>query len=260
MAHERRRTAQVRIVADPDALNRAAAGEFVARARRAVQAFGRFSVALAGGSTPRGLYALLAGAPYRNRIRWERVHVFWTDERCVPSDHPESNFRMAHECLLSRVPMPDANIHQVQTGRGDPAFVARAYERTIRKWFRLPSGAFPEFDLVVLGLGEDGHTASLFPNAKALHETRRLVIDTAGGRPNVARVTLSVPVLNHAQRLLWLVAGASKASVVRRVLREPARCDELPAQRVHPSHGTSLWLVDREAARLLARPNAIMRR
>ena len=252
MPHDVRSPAsQVRIVPDLDALSREAADEFVKLVQQQAQGSRRFSVALTGGSTPRQLYSLLASEPYRNRIPWECVHVFWGDERCVAPDHPDSNFRMAHEVLLSRVPIPPENIHRVPAEEGDPASVATTYERTVRTFFQLREGALPEFDLVLLGLGEDGHTASLFPRSAALQERQHLVTATTGGVPHLPRVTLTIPVLNYARRLLWLVTGAQKAAVVQAVLEGVEQSEDLPARLVHPRQGASLWLLDQAAAALL---------
>jgi 6-phosphogluconolactonase len=180
--------------------------------------------------------------------------VFWGDERCVPADHPDSNFRQAFDLLLARVPLPPVNVYRVPTGSGDPTLAAAAYERTLRTFFRVPDGGWPVFDLVWLGLGADGHIASLFPHSEAIEETRRAVIATSGGQPNLPRVTLTLPVLNHAKHLVWLVAGAKKASIVREVLEGVERPEALPAQRVKLVHGTALWLIDRAAAGLLRAP------
>jgi len=242
MAHE------VRVAADEASLSREAAEEFVRLAQEAVQARGRFSVALAGGSTPRALYALLASEPYQSRVPWAQVHVFWGDERCVSPDRPESNFRMAQEALLARVPVPSTQVHRIAGESGDPVAAAKSYERTLHTWFHVQDGAMPVFDLILLGLGEDGHTASLLPHGAAARETRRFAVEAHGGNPNLPRVTLTVPVLTHARRLVWLVAGARKASVVRKVLEGPEQLDALPAQRVRSVAGISLWLLDQQAA------------
>lgn len=241
----------IRVFPDLESLSREAAEQFVRLAQQQAHEGRRFSVALAGGSTPRRLYELLAGEPYRSRVPWEVVHVFWSDERWVPSDHPDSNFRQAFDLLLTHVPLPAVNIYRVPIGSGDATLAAATYERTLQTFFKLQDGAWPAFDLVVLGLGEDGHVASLFPKSAALQETHHSVIATTGGNPDVPRVTLTLPVLNHAKRLLWLVAGAKKASVVRDALEGADRAEELPAQLVRPAHGTALWFLDRAAAGLL---------
>ncbi|PIQ83668.1 MAG: 6-phosphogluconolactonase [Candidatus Omnitrophica bacterium CG11_big_fil_rev_8_21_14_0_20_63_9] len=241
----------IRVFADLESLSREAAEQFVRLAQQQAQAGCRFSIALAGGSTPRRLYELLAGEPYRSRVPWASVHAFWGDERWVPPDHPDSNFRQAFSLLLTHVPLPAGNIYRVPTGSGDATLAAATYERTLRTFFKLQDGAWPAFDLVVLGLGEDGHVASLFPQSAALQEAHHAVTATTGGNPNVPRVTLTLPVLNHAKHLVWLVAGAQKASVARDVLEGADRAEELPAQRVRPTHGEAMWLLDRAAAGLL---------
>ena len=252
MPHDVRSPAsQVRVASDLDELSREAADEFVKLIQQQAQGSRRFSVALTGGSTPRQLYSLLASEPYRNRIPWGCVHVFWGDERCVPPDYPESNFRMAHDVLLSQVPIPPENIHRIPTEEGDPASVATTYERTVQTFFQLREGALPEFDLVLLGLGEDGHIASLFPRAAALQETQRLVVATTGGDPYLPRVTLTVPVLNKAKQVMWLVAGKEKAPMVQTVLEGSERANDMPAQMIRPTRGVSLWFVDRAAAQFL---------
>jgi 6-phosphogluconolactonase len=208
-----------------------------------------FSLAIAGGSTLRPLYRRLAHEPYRSRLPWARIHIFWTDERCVSPEHAESNFGAAWRALLSRVPIPPANIHRIPVGHPHPDL---AYERVLRRFFRHGRPPLPRFDLLILGLGVDGHAASLFPNDPALDVDDRWVTTAAGGTPPLPRITLTLPALTRARRILWLASGPTKASAVRRVLRGPGRLDGLPAQRIQPRRGSALWLVDRQAARLLA--------
>ena len=239
------------MVDDAHRFSHEAAEAFIRIVHRRARAGHALSVALAGGSTPRQLYELLATEPYRSRIPWRSLHVFWGDERCVPPHHPASNFRMAREALLARVPIPAANIHRVPTEYVDPPSIAAWYERTLRAFFDVRATAWPMFDLILLGLGEDGHTASLFPRSPALHDQHHLVLAAKGGHPHVPRITLSIPVLNHAQHLLWLVNGVSKASIVRMVLAGPYRPQEIPAQQIQPVHGAALWLLDRAAACLI---------
>lgn len=236
---------------DAEQMSQEAANRFTQLAQQQIQASGHFSAALAGGSTPKRLYELLASKPYRSRIPWQSVYLFWGDERCVPPDHPESNFRMAHEALLSSVPIPQTNIHRIPVDRVDPEQAARLYERTLRTFFRLSAEAWPEFDLILLGLGGDGHVASLLPNSPALRESRRLVVATTSGHPDLPRVTLTLPVLNHARHLMWLVAGPEKASMVRAVLERGDRPEEVPAGRVKSTGGKIFWFLDRAAAGLL---------
>jgi 6-phosphogluconolactonase len=230
--------------ADPDALADAAAELFAGAASAAQLVQGRFSVALAGGSTPRALYARLAGPDVR--VDWSHVHVFWSDERCVPPGDPDSNYRMAHEALLAHVPLPAGNLHRIR-GELDPPQAADEYERELRAFF---GDDAPQFDLVLLGLGDDGHTASLFPGSPALHETRRWVVAVEHDGPPpplVPRVTFTPPVLNAARSVIFLVAGRAKAARLAEVLHGPHQPDVLPAQIVRPS-GLLVWMVDEAAA------------
>jgi 6-phosphogluconolactonase len=235
------------VCADIDELARRAAAEWVRRAADAIARAGRFSIALSGGNTPRALYAALAGSEFRSQVAWERVHFFWGDERSVPADHPDSNYRMAYEALLSHVPVPPANIHRIETERG-PAEAAAVYEALLRDFFALSLGALPRFDLILLGLGEEGHTASLFPGSAALEERERLVIAVYVEKLRTDRVTFTLPVLNAAAEIAFLVAGKSKATAAKQALRDGA---DLPAARVAPLNGRLLWLLDKEAAALL---------
>jgi 6-phosphogluconolactonase len=237
---------EIRVLGGLPALVLAAAEEWRARSSAAVAGAGRFAVALAGGSTPRALYAHLASAeaPFRDVLPWRRTHVFFGDERAVPPDHADSNYRMARDALLAHVPVPPGNVHRMR-GEDDPDASARAYEEELRAFF----GATPRFDLLLLGLGPDGHTASLFPGSAVLEERSRLAAAaTAGTPPLVRRITLTLPALDAAARVLFLVSGASKAAALARVLQGGAGEGALPAARVRPHTGTVLWLVDRAAA------------
>lgn len=235
------------VCADLDDLARRAAAEWVRTADEAIARAGRFAVALSGGNTPRALYAKLAGEVLRSRIAWERWHFFWGDERSVPPDHADSNYRMAFEALLSRVPVPAANIHRIETERG-PAEAAAAYETALRDFFAMPRGGFPRFDLVLLGIGEEGHTASLFPGSAALAERERLVVAVYVEKLKTDRITFTLPVLNSAAEVAFLVSGKSKAEVVKQTLRDGA---DIPAARVAPADGRVLWFLDKEAASFL---------
>ncbi len=237
------------VVPDGVALAHAAAQRIAGLACQAVQARERFSLALSGGTTPGALYRLLAEEPYRSQIPWRQGHVFWSDERCVPPDDPGSNYRLAHETLLAHVPVPPDNVHRIQ-GELAPPTAARAYERELRRFFGRPQ---PRFDLLLLGLGADGHTASLFPDSPALAETRRLVVATTavyGDRPAV-RVTLTLPALNAARHVLFLVSGVEKAPIVQALVGGQV---PLPAQRIHPTAGQLTWLFDAAAASDWQRP------
>ncbi|HEX3557275.1 MAG TPA: 6-phosphogluconolactonase [Thermoanaerobaculia bacterium] len=230
-------------------LTSAAAEEVARRAEEAVRERGLFAWALSGGSTPRDLYRALASPPYRDRLPWSSVHVFWGDERHVPPDHPDSNFRMAREAMLDAVPLPAENVHRIRAEEPDAAVAAAAYEAELRAFFHLAPGEWPRFDLVLLGLGKDAHTASLFPGSPAVHESERLVVAPWVEAQSTFRITLTPPVLNHARLTAFLVSGDDKAEPLRAVLEGPRDPERYPAQIVA---GNRLWLVDRAAARLLA--------
>jgi 6-phosphogluconolactonase len=235
------------IVTDPQAIAARAADLFLRRMRTAVRTSGRFSVALSGGRTPRATYAEIAARAGREPLPWDRTHLFWGDERCVPAGDPRSNERMARETLLERVPAPTANIHPMRCG-GDPAAAASACEAALRLHF----GADPRFDLILLGMGPDGHTASLFPASPLLAAG---VSHWVGWdrRPGEAfdRLTLTLAVINRAACVVFLVSGAEKAATLRRLLT--GQGGDLPAARVRPE-GELHWLVDAAAARLLPSP------
>lgn len=238
--------ATVTVVASNEALAEAAAQAVAGAAEEAVSQTGRFTLALSGGSTPRRLYARLASPPFRSRIDWARLDVFWGDERCVPPDHPDSNYRLADESLLSKVPIPPEQIYRMRGEDSDPERAALDYSQELMRVFSLKPGEHPRLDLVLLGLGADGHTASLFPGSPALNENRRLAVATYAEPIKAYRLTLTLPVLNAAAQVIFLVSGVEKAEVLRAVLQDrpsPSR----PASLVRPERGT-LWFVDRAAA------------
>lgn len=241
----------IRVLEDLPALAEAAAEEIARRAEDAIATRGRFTIALSGGSTPKPAYARLAEDPWRDRIDWSRVHVFWGDDRHVPPDHPDSNFAMAHDALLSKVPLPADNIHRMRAEKPDAARAADEYEWTLRSAFNLDEGQWPRFDLVLMGIGEDAHTASLFPGSDAVRERSRLVIAPWVGSLATFRITLTLPVFNRAACALFLVSGEEKAEALRNVLEGDLQPDRFPAQGVRPESGDLVWLVDRAAARLL---------
>ena len=248
-----RRLAEVRVLADVGAMARAAAELFVQHARSAVEARGRFTAALSGGSTPRALFSLLADDPeLRSLTPWNHVHLFWGDERHVPPDAAESNFRMTREALLDRVQIPAENIHPIVPAFAQAADLARAYELELTRFFSLSAGAPPTFDLVLLGMGADGHTASLFPDSPALAEQNQLVIANWIERFSAHRITLSALALNAARAVVFLVSGADKAGTLHEVLHGPYEPHRLPAQLIDPQRGPLIWLVDRVAAGMLA--------
>ena len=240
----------VRIQPDGETLSREVARAVFHRVREILNAADHFSFALAGGETPRRLYQTLA-TEYRDRIAWPRLHVFWGDERYVPHDDPRSNVRLAREALLDHVPIPGDNVHPMPTGLPAPEEAAAAYEQTLRRWF---PGPWPRFDLVLLGMGSDGHTASLFPGAAAFAErTRWAVAASAPVEPRL-RLTLTLPVFNHAALVFFLVAGSEKAAVLGRVLAGPS--EAYPAAAVRPDEGGLVWWVDEAAAKSIQRREA----
>lgn len=232
------------VFSDAESLAGAAADAVARIASEAIAARGRFTLVLAGGSTPRRLYARLAAAGQAG-VDWPRVHVFFGDERCVPPDDPASNFRMAAETLLDAVPLPRGQVHRIR-GEDDPALAALAYEQEIRRTFR--SATPPAFDLVLLGMGDNGHTASLFPGVAALREQVRWVVPQYVEVMHTWRVTLTLPLINAARHVVFLVEGAGKAQTLREVLRGPYQPDVLPAQLIQPAAGRLQWLVDAAAA------------
>lgn len=240
---------EVVICEDKEALSRDAAHRFVFLATRKARAGGVFNVALAGGSTPEMLYGLLAAPPFREAVEWRNVHFFFGDERAVPPEDADSNYRMANAALFSPLAMPAANIHRMRAEILNLAAAGRAYEAELRTHFALSGpDSVPRFDLILLGMGPDGHTASLFPHKPALQEKARLVVASEPGlKPFVPRLTLTFPVLNAAANVLFLVAGADKAATLHRVLNGPADPDALPSQSVAPTEGSLIWLADRAA-------------
>jgi 6-phosphogluconolactonase len=246
-----RARAELRVFPDLAALSAAAAEVVVERAAEAVAARGAFAVALSGGRTPRALYELLGdpGREFSRRVPWEKTHAFFGDERCVPPDHPDSNYGMARAALLARVPIPPGQVHRVRGELADAGQAAAEYEQAMRDFF----GEDPVFDLVVLGMGSDGHTASLFPGSAALSERERWVAAPFVEGIGAHRITLTLPVLGRSRAAVFLVAGADKAAALARALGEGPAGERPPAARVRPS-GALLWLADRAAAGLLERP------
>ena len=237
--------------ADSDTLSHQAAQLIVRLAAESVVTHGRFTIALAGGSTPRKLYGLLASEPYSSQIDWALVEVFWSDERCVPVYDAESNFRMAQEAFLSKVPIAEKQIHHMQADQPDRHAAARDYVLEMQRIFGTDS--IPSFDLIQLGMGPEGHTASLFPHSAALHEQERLVVPVRTPKPPPDRLTFTPPLLNAARHVLFLVTGSDKADAVHEVIEGEYNPDEYPAQIVRPSHGEVTWMLDITAASKLSR-------
>jgi 6-phosphogluconolactonase len=241
---------EIVILPDPAALADEAARRFVALAQAAVADHGRFSVALSGGSTPRALHERLARSPLRGLVDWASVQVFWGDERMVPPDDIESSYRMARETLLQHVPIPAANIYPVPTIGGTPEAAAKAYQETIVATL---GADLPRFDLILLGMGPDGHTASLFPGQpEVVRPSAALVVAVHNApKPPPSRVTFTYRLINAAANVLFLVAGGDKAETLREVLRGPADITRFPAQGVQPDRGELVWLADAAAVKVL---------
>ncbi len=247
------RTSDLLVVADQAALAQEAAKWVVAIADEAVARCGRFTVALAGGSTPKHLYSLLATESYRTRLPWRETHVFWGDERAVPPEHPDSNFGMARATLLSRIPILANQVHRMQAEQVDLNAAAGEYEADIARAFAVrPPDEPPAFDLILLGLGTDGHTASLFPYSEALQETKRWVAPNYIPALKANRLTLTAPILNRTALILFLVSGVEKAAALQAVLEGPPDPERFPAQLIRPVAGRLVWLVDQAAAGRLA--------
>jgi 6-phosphogluconolactonase len=243
---------EVRILDDANSIAQTAAAEFLDAARESVQQNGSFSVALAGGSTPKTLYGLLASNPLlQAKVPWSKIQFFFGDERHVPPDNPESNFRMANEAMLSKAPINPKQVHRIKGEKQNAAEAAEDYEQELRTSFQLQAGQLPRFDLVLLGMGPEGHTASLFPGTKALKENRRLVVSNWVGKLYTDRITLTPPVLNNAARVIFMVHGGEKAAALKAVLEGPYEPEQLPAQIIQPKQGKVLWLLDPTAASML---------
>jgi 6-phosphogluconolactonase len=249
---------EYRISEDPEALSHAAARHFVTCTRSAVESRGKARLASSGGSTPKATFKLLAdpAQPYRALMPWENLEIYWVDERCLPPDHPDSNYRMTRESLLDHVPIPAAQIHRMQ-GELDPEEAAAKYESELRNQFRLEGAQGPVFDLLALGMGDDGHTASLFPHTDALLEMMRLVVaNHVPQQKRSWRITLTWPVIIEARELFFLIAGKDKAEPLHSVLQGPYDPETYPSQLIQPRSGKLLMLLDRQAAALLPAPDA----
>jgi 6-phosphogluconolactonase len=245
------------VVPDAKALAAEAAERFTAAAEKAAAAKGRARIAISGGSTPKAAFALLAdqSQPWRGRMPWDRLEVFWVDERCVPPDDAESNYRMTREAMLDKVPLKPEQVHRME-GELEPHAAAARYEALLRNSFRLEGAECPRFDLVALGMGPDGHTASLFPHTEALSEMGRLVVANHVVQKETWRVTLTWPVINHAASVFFLIGGADKAQVLHEVFTGPYDQDRLPSQLIWPSSGILTLVLDQAAAALLPAPDA----
>jgi 6-phosphogluconolactonase len=245
---------KIQVAADVDAISRAAAETIVAHISESLQLGDLYSIALSGGSTPRRLYALLANeAKLQGQVPWDRVHFFWGDERHVPPGHPDSNYCMAYNALLSKVSIPSTNIHRIRAEDSDADKAAADYEQEIRRFFKIDAGQMPRFNCVLLGMGPDGHTASLFPDTAALEETKRLAVANWVEKFQSYRITLTAPLFNNADRILFLVGGMEKADTIKAVLEGDSRFNRFPVQLIQPTHGEVTWFLDQSAAGRLAR-------
>ena len=224
------------------------AAELVVRVvKEALLTQNRVTLCLSGGTTPRELYSLLADKSYCQEIPWDKVHIFWGDERHIQLSEPDNHYRMAMNLFLSKVPIPPENIHRMAVELPDPDEVAQKYESDLREFFDLSSEVVPKFDLIFLGMGADGHTASLFPETMALQEKRRWVVSNYVPRRGLTRITLTFQILNQARNIVFLVSGSSKAEMLKTVLQGLHNMPLLPAQRVSPESGVLMWFVDQGA-------------
>jgi 6-phosphogluconolactonase len=244
---------EVVIFPDGNAIARRAAEEFLQAAIEAIAQRGTLTVALAGGSTPKTLYSLLVSDPaFRDKLLWERIHFFFGDERHVPPDHDQSNYRMANESLFTKVPIQPSQITRIRAEYPDADKAALEYEQALRAYFKVKEGEYPRFDLVLLGMGDEGHTLSLFPGTKALHASNRVVVRNWVGKLYTDRITLTAPAANQANRVIFMVTRSDKAPALKAVLEGPYEPDQLPAQLIQPVNGKLLWLVDQAAGSMLA--------
>jgi len=244
---------QVIINDNPLELSDAGATLFAESAGHAIERKGFFTVALSGGSTPRGMHRRMAEEPFRSNTSWDQTHIFWVDERCVPVEDPASNYGAACKDFIDQVPIIKTNLHPMPVNMA-PYEGAMHYQREITGFFETASNEIPVFDLILLGIGTDGHTASLFPGTSALQEQKQLILAVKGGMPNVDRLTMTYPILNHAREVVFLVAGIGKAGIIQAILEKKQR--DLPVLGIQPLSGKLTWLLDREAANLLLKNSA----
>jgi 6-phosphogluconolactonase len=248
-------TLTYRVFSTPAAVAEAAAQLFTTNAVQAVASRGRARIAISGGSTPKAMFALLAdpAQPFAKRVPWDRLDLYWVDERCVPPDHADSNYRMTREALLSKVPLPAESVHRME-GELDPEVAAARYESTIRNTFKLEGAETPTFDLVLLGMGDDGHTASLFPHTAALNEISHIVVPNHVPQKDTWRITLTWPVINQGREVAFLIEGAAKTQVLHDVFLGPYQPETFPSQIIRPASGRLTLLLDSVAAAKLPEP------
>ena len=208
-----------------------------------------FTVAISGGSTPIRMHKLLATEPYIHNIPWQKSHIFWVDERCVPQDNPESNYGTAKRNFIDEVPIPQTHVHWINCDPS-PRVSAKEYQKTLKDFFSFENARIPRFDLIFLGMGVDGHIASLFPGQKSLYEKEKLVVAVKGGKPNLNRITMTLPLLNQARQIVFIITGEEKSRTVQKVMEDSKI--QLPAQKIRPLNGQVTWLMDRGSACLLS--------
>ncbi len=244
---------EIRILADGAAIAKRAAQEFVQAAAEAVRIKGSFNVALAGGSTPKAVYSLLVNdSALRSQVPWDKMHLFFGDERHVAPDHPDSNYRMASDVMISKSPLKPEQVMRIKGEYPDAEQAALEYEKALCEYFKLKAGEYPRFDLVLAGMGNEGHTLSLFPGTKALHADRRIAVRNWIGKLYTERITLTAPAASNAAHIIFMVTGADKAPALKAVLEGPFEPEQLPAQLLQPQNGKLLWLVDTAAGSMLA--------
>jgi len=245
---------EIGILADGAAIAERAAQEFVQAAAEAVRIKGSFNVALAGGSTPKALYSLLVNDPaLRSQVPWDKMHLFFGDERHVAPDHPDSNFRMALEAMISKSPLKPEQVTRIKGEYPDADEAALEYEKALREYFKLKAEEYPRFDLVLAGMGNEGHTLSLFPGTTALRDNGRLVVRTWVGKLYTERITCTAPVANNSAAVLFMIAGADKAPALKAVLEGPYEPEQLPSQLIKPANGKLIFLIDSAAGGMLSK-------
>jgi 6-phosphogluconolactonase len=242
---------EIQVFPDVNAIAARAAELILAAANAAVQQNGRFTIALAGGSTPKTLYSLLAAEPYFSVMPWEKTFIFFGDERHVPPADKDSNFRMANESMLTKLNLKPEQVHRIKTENPDPEKAAHEYEQLLTSFFNLSTGQLPRFDVILIGMGDEGHMLSLFPGTKALHDNGRLVLSNWVGKLYTWRVTVSAPVANNSALAIFMVTKPDKALALKGVLEGPYEPEQLPSQLLHPTNGKAIWLIDTAAAEKL---------
>jgi 6-phosphogluconolactonase len=249
MDHRRNESVHIAIFDDKHTLSKNVAEYIMRIAKESIDLYGRFTIALTGGTTPGEAYSLLGSEPIRSQIDWQRVHIFWGDERCVPHNHPDSNFYLAQEVMFDKIALPKSHIHPMPADQPDRDAASQAY--TVEMQHTFGTNGIPSFDLIHLGMGPEGHTASLFPHQASLHEIQRLVMPVSVPKPPPDRLTFTPPLLNAARNVLFSVTGSDKAEALHAVLEGEYQPDEYPAQIVRPTNGEVVWTLDRAAAQHL---------